>query len=316
MQFFKNKQLIMGILIGVILFVDTILLVVVLNNKKDDYYQVIFDSSGGSEVAGQNIESGGLVKEPSITTKEGYVFKGWYLGKKKYDFSLEIEQDLILKAKWEKIEDKSEVDSKEDEANNDNKDEKNEDTSQNVVENSVVTKKEETTTSNKKEETTPKPQTPTKPTTIEVTSISLNVTNLSLKVGESSTLVASVLPTNATNKSVSWKSSNNSVVTVSNGIVKAVGAGDAVITATSGGKSVSCSVKVTKVITYTYEMVDIPSSAIGQCYIYIKSSEGQRVSGTITINYINGESENVVVTSSGVIKVRSTISSVTVVSAG
>ena len=106
------------------------------------------------------------------------------------------------------------------------------------------------------------------------------------------------------------------MATVTNGNVRAVGSGTATITATVDGKNVSCVVTVTKNVTYSYEMVDIPSSAIGQCYIYIKSSEGEKVNGTININYINGESEVVQVSPSGVMKVRSTISSISIIEAG
>ena len=80
-----------------------------------------------------------------------------------------------------------------------------------------------------------------------VSSVSLNKTELELSHGESSTLVATVLPDNATDKSVSWSSSDESVATVSStGIVTGVAAGSAVITVTTsdGGKTATCSVTV------------------------------------------------------------------------
>ncbi|MBP3552798.1 MAG: Ig domain-containing protein [Bacteroidaceae bacterium] len=80
---------------------------------------------------------------------------------------------------------------------------------------------------------------------VEVTAVTLSSTELSLTVGESHSLTAKVLPENATDKSVTWKSSDASIATVSSsGAVKAIGAGTATITATAGGKSATCQVTV------------------------------------------------------------------------
>lgn len=86
---------------------------------------------------------------------------------------------------------------------------------------------------------------PVKPQVIEVISVTLSAKDLSLTVGDSHTLKATVSPDNDTDKSVRWLSSDTSVATVSSsGVVTAVGAGTATITATSGGKSATCVVKV------------------------------------------------------------------------
>ena len=80
-----------------------------------------------------------------------------------------------------------------------------------------------------------------------VTSISLDQTNITLNIGESQTLKATITPENATDKMVIWTSSNSSVATVdNNGKVSAVKAGNTTITATTqdGGKTATCSVKV------------------------------------------------------------------------
>ena len=88
----------------------------------------------------------------------------------------------------------------------------------------------------------------TVPTTVAVTGVSLSKTSLSLVEGGSETLTATVAPTNATNKAVSWKSSDTGVATVDNsGKVTAVKAGSATITVTTtdGSKTATCSVTVT-----------------------------------------------------------------------
>ena len=83
---------------------------------------------------------------------------------------------------------------------------------------------------------------------VQVESVSLDKTELSLEVGGEETLTATVAPTNATNKNVTWSSSNSAVATVDqNGNVEAVGAGTAIITVTTadGGKTATCAVTVT-----------------------------------------------------------------------
>ena len=78
----------------------------------------------------------------------------------------------------------------------------------------------------------------------KVTGVSLDKTSLTLDVGKSDTLTATVEPEKATNKNVTWESSNTSVATVENGVVTAVGAGSTTIKATVDGKSAECSVTV------------------------------------------------------------------------
>ena len=87
--------------------------------------------------------------------------------------------------------------------------------------------------------------------TVKVTGVSLNNNTLTLNTGSTNTLVATVLPTNATNKSVTWSTNNSSVASVNNGTVTAHAKGQATITVTTadGGYSASCSVTVNEVST-------------------------------------------------------------------
>ena len=80
----------------------------------------------------------------------------------------------------------------------------------------------------------------------DVESVSLDKTSITLTEGDSETLTATVSPSNATNKNVSWKSSDESVATVSNGKVTALKAGTATITVTTddGSKTATCQVTV------------------------------------------------------------------------
>ena len=86
---------------------------------------------------------------------------------------------------------------------------------------------------------------PVAPTVIAVTSVSLGKNTLSIKKGESVTLTATVKPSNATNQSVKWSTSNSNV-TVSNGEVtgKAVGTSVVTVTTDDGGYTAQCTVNV------------------------------------------------------------------------
>ena len=79
---------------------------------------------------------------------------------------------------------------------------------------------------------------------IDVTSVSLNFKTIYLDIGETKTVTARVYPSNATNRTVTWSSSNNNIATVSNGNITGVSAGTVTITATAGGKSASVEVIV------------------------------------------------------------------------
>ena len=85
-------------------------------------------------------------------------------------------------------------------------------------------------------------------TVVKATGVTLDQPTLSLGVGESATLLATVAPENATNKSVTWESSDPAIATVDSvGVVTGVAAGDATITVTTvdGGYPAQCEVTVT-----------------------------------------------------------------------
>ena len=87
--------------------------------------------------------------------------------------------------------------------------------------------------------------------TVEVIPVTLSVTldreNLNLEVGKTGTLKATVLPQEAPNKTLRWKTSNSNVVTVNNGKLTAKNVGTATITATAvNGAYFQCVVTVTR----------------------------------------------------------------------
>ena len=83
--------------------------------------------------------------------------------------------------------------------------------------------------------------------TVNVTGVTLDENAITIEVDGADTLVATVAPSNATNKSVTWTSSDTTVATVNNGTVRGVSQGTATITATSAAdntKYATCTVTV------------------------------------------------------------------------
>ena len=113
-------------------------------------------------------------------------------------------------------------------------------------------------------------------TVVPVSSVSISGGSFSLKAGASRKLSATVAPSNATDRAVSWKSSNTSVATVdASGTVKAVKAGTAMVTATAGGKSAS--VKVTVASGY----VAVSSVSISGGSFSLKAGASRKLSATV-----------------------------------
>lgn len=111
---------------------------------------------------------------------------------------------------------------------------------------------------------------------VEVSGISLNSVSISLAPGETETLTATVIPSNATNKTVTWSSSNTGVATISNGIVTAVAVGNATITAKSGSKSVTCSVTVYN------PTVEVLSVALDKTSLSMVSGDTESLNATLS----------------------------------
>ncbi len=132
--------------------------------------------------------------------------------------------------------------------------------------------------------------------TVSVTGVTLNTNNLALDVynNTSSTLTATVAPSNATNKAVTWTSSNPNVATVNGGTVTAVGTGSSTITVSTvdGGFTATCAVTVTNstptVASVTLDRTDHTFDLVGTKTYQL----------TATVNGTNNPSQSVTWTSS------------------
>ena len=113
------------------------------------------------------------------------------------------------------------------------------------------------------------------PATINVTGVTLDKAEISMEEGKTTTLTATVAPTNATNKAVTWKTSDTSVATVDNGKITAVKAGTATITVTTadGGKTAACEIKVTAKAPEV-NFSDVAADAWYVSYVYDLAGKG------------------------------------------
>lgn len=108
---------------------------------------------------------------------------------------------------------------------------------------------------------------------IPVSSITLNKNTLSLIKGASETLFATISPENATDKTVTWSSSNAEVASVDeNGNVIANAGGEAIITAKAGEKSATCTVTVT---------VPVESVTLSKTTIELTEGESETIIATV-----------------------------------
>lgn len=148
-----------------------------------------------------------------------------------------------------------------------------------------------------------------KPTSVSVTSISLSQSSVSLKEGNTLQLTATIYPTNATNKSVNWSSSDVSVASVSNGLVSARSAGTATITcraADGSGKYATCRVTVESSRVYVSNISLNKTSAsldIGET-VQLVASVSPSTASDKSVSWTSDDTSVAMVSSSGLVSAR------------
>lgn len=171
-------------------------------------YTVTFNSNGGSSVASQTVEAGSTAKKPANPTRSGYTFTGWLLNGKTYNFSTKVTNNITLTASW--------------------------------------TKKSSGSSSGGSSSGSSSSSPTTDPS--KVTGVKLDKTNITMKVGSSTVLKATVTPTTAANKGLVWESSNSQIATVSQtGQIRAKRTGTITVTVYTqeGNKKATCKVTIT-----------------------------------------------------------------------
>ncbi len=150
---------------------------------------------------------------------------------------------------------------------------------------------------------------------VPVTSVSLNKTSTTLVAGVSEVLVATINPSDAANKAVTWTSSNESIAYVSSGQVMGLAAGSATVTVKTvdGAFTAACLVTVTGALPHTlaevqpalmvlqagltaaaattntgaaaYNMVSMTPTITMTCYFHNYTGSGYTLNGNVIVNY-------------------------------
>lgn len=102
---------------------------------------------------------------------------------------------------------------------------------------------------------------------IELEEIILSKTELELEIGKEEQIDVTFLPENATNKELIWKSENEEVATVENGLIKAINIGKTTITVSN--------TESTKTVTLTVEVTDVQITSLALDETSVKLGEGQ-----------------------------------------
>lgn len=262
----SNKGIV-GIIIAAVVVVAVIVLLL-LRGCDTKEYKISFDVAGGSAVSSVTVKENETVTKPTDPTKEGYTFAGWYYEDKLFDFNTKVTKDMKLVAHWTEAEDgivleKTSLTLKLDEtktidikslpegvSEDDLVWTSSDETIATVDENGKVTAKKtgKVTITVKSKDGSYEAK-----CTITVSAEDKDVTGVSIsganrvQVGYRIQLTANVTPNDASNKKVTWKSSNPGVATVdANGVVVGVKAGTTTITVTTedGNKTATYTVTV------------------------------------------------------------------------
>lgn len=124
-----------------------------------------------------------------------------------------------------------------------------------------------------------------KPQTTPVSEITLSANSLTLNVGEASTLTATILPENATDKSVAWTSSNETVATINaEGQISALAAGEAIVTcaaADGSGVKATCTINVNPALITNIQISGPQSLYVGKTATYTSTLSPSGLSAVV-----------------------------------
>lgn len=244
-----------------------VILIIIFFLLRKPTYLITFDSNGGSVVSSVKVKKGDKIPEPEEPTREGYTFIGWEYEDVLYDFSKPVTKKMTLKAYWTgntsgiELENTTITLKPEDEESlkiTINGDEltledlefiSSDESIATIDSNGKITAikdgKVTITIKSKDGKYSATCEVVVASKVVEVESVSITGNN-KVTVGSTIKLTATVKPNDATNKNVTWKSSNTKVATVDkNGNVRGVNAGTVTITATSdNGKESSKTITV------------------------------------------------------------------------
>ncbi len=267
----NDKKIMLAKILVPIILLGVISLLIIKGCSSNTTYTVKFDTDGGSKITSQKVKANDQIDMPTIPVKDGYTFLGWYLGDKKYDFNTKVTSDMTLEARWESTKTAKVTGVSLDQTSvtilpngsvrllatiepSDAKDtniiwtssndsiatvDSNGQVTAHALGTAVITAI--TTDGNHKATCS----VTVSENVISVTGISFSKSTLELSTNDVVSINATITPANATNKGIIWSSSNNKVVKVVNGKVVAIGAGTAIITATTKDGNKTATINVT-----------------------------------------------------------------------
>ncbi len=252
----KKKKILIGAIIITIIIIIFLLVKIALGPAK---YEVKFDSAGGSAVSSLKVEDGKLITKPKDPTRDGYTFVGWYYNGEIFDFSTKITKDITLEARWMQTgegkvsgvslntssltlkvgeEETLKATIKPSDAKNKDVEWTSSDEEVATVDEfgKVVAKKAgKTTITVTTKEGNFKATCLVTVSEDKISVVGVHITgDTTVYVGKTIKLKADIRPAEATDKTVTWTSSNKNIATVdNNGNVKGISEGKATITVTT-----------------------------------------------------------------------------------
>lgn len=264
----KNNKFKSIIFISIIFIIAFIFIIFKsFNNHKD--ILIKFDTDGGSNISNQFIKYNSKVNIPDEPSKDGYIFDGWYLDNSLFNFNSLVKDNIILKAHWKKeIVELTNIKLEQEEitllpldtkklvlifepsdlvsdviwsSSNDNIVTVNNDgvVSAKEVGEAIITVKSidgKLSTSCIVKVSN---------NIINVKSMILNKDDFTLNIGEEYQLYPLITPDDASDKGLTWSSSNNNVVTINNGNIKAISSGTTIISAVTNDGNIKDSLVLT-----------------------------------------------------------------------
>lgn len=264
----KNNKFKSIIFISIIFIIAFIFIIFKsFNNHKD--ILIKFDTDGGSNISNQFIKYNSKVNIPDEPSKDGYIFDGWYLDNSLFNFNSLVKDNIILKAHWKKeIVELTNIKLEQEEitllpldtkklvlifepsdlvsdviwsSSNDNIVTVNNDgvVSAKEVGEAIITVKSidgKLSTSCIVKVSN---------NIINVKSMILNKDDFTLNIGEEYQLYPLITPDDASDKGLTWSSSNNNVATINNGNIKAISSGTTIISAVTNDGNIKDSLVLT-----------------------------------------------------------------------
>ena len=135
---------------------------------------------------------------------------------------------------------------------------------------------------------------------VAATSISLDRTTTTMHPGNTLTLVATVLPSNATNKTVTWTSNSTKATVNASGTITAVSVGSAVITARCGSLTATCAVSITVAVSSVSVSRTSASIGVGRTQLIVATVLPSNA-GMKAVTWSSANPSIAIVSSSGLI---------------